>query len=110
MALSDVIKARRKALGLTLLEIANRVGVAEATVQRWESGAIKNIRYERIIKLAEVLETTPSALMGWEESETPPPIPSKDDELLSLFSKLPKELQDSVIEQIKAALKLQGLL
>lgn len=65
MNISDVLKSRRKELGLTLLDIANKVGVSEATVQRWESGNIKNLRQERIAKLANVLEVTPAYLMGW---------------------------------------------
>ena len=50
--LSSVLKKRRKELGLTLAQIASMVGVAEATVQRWESGNIKNVRHEKVAKLA----------------------------------------------------------
>lgn len=64
--LSSVLKQRRKELGLTLAQIADKMDVAEATVQRWESGNIKSIRYEKISKLAEILKVSPSALMGWE--------------------------------------------
>lgn len=68
MNLSTVLKEQRKKLGLTLAGIAEEMGVSEATVQRWESGNIKNIRQERIAKLAEVLRVTPAHLMGWESS------------------------------------------
>lgn len=68
MVLEERIKSRRKELDLTLADIAKAVGVSEATVQRWESGKIKNLRYERIPTLAAVLHTTPAYLMGWEES------------------------------------------
>lgn len=70
--LSSVLKQRRKELGLTLAQIADAMGVAEATVQRWESGNIKSIRHEKIGKLAEILMVSPSALMGWEQSESLP--------------------------------------
>lgn len=63
--LSIVLKRRRKELGLTLAQIADAMGVAEATVQRWESGNIKSIRYEKIGKLAEILEVNPASFMGW---------------------------------------------
>lgn len=66
MAISDILKSRRKALGYTLLDVAKKMNVSEATVQRWESGNIKNLRQERIAKLAEVLEISPAELMGWE--------------------------------------------
>lgn len=81
MELSEILKARRKELGLTLLEIAKRVGVSEATVQRWESGEIKTMRHGRIVKLAEVLELSPAQLMGWEDKA------SADD-----YSKIPNVL------------------
>ena len=63
--LSAILKRRRKELGLTLAQIADEMGVAEATVQRWESGNIKTIRHEKIGKLADLLKVTPAALMGW---------------------------------------------
>jgi repressor LexA len=73
--LSSVLKRRRKELGLTLAQIADAMGVAEATVQRWESGNIKSIRHEKIGKLAELLKVNPAELMGWEFPQEKP-IPS----------------------------------
>lgn len=66
--LSIILKARRKELGLTLAQIAERMGVAEATVQRWESGNIKSIRYDKMDKLAEILCVNPASFMGWDDS------------------------------------------
>lgn len=63
--LSAILKHRRRELGLTLAQIADQMGVAEATVQRWESGNIKSIRYEKIGKLAEVLQVNPASFMNW---------------------------------------------
>lgn len=65
--LSDVIKKKRKELGLTLLDIAKYVGVSEATVQRWESGNIKNVRFEKIALLCEILHASPAEIMGWDD-------------------------------------------
>lgn len=64
--LNDRIKQKRLAAGLTLLEVADYLGVKEATVQRYESGNIKNIKYERICKLAELFHCSPTWLMGFE--------------------------------------------
>lgn len=63
--LSSVLKQRRKEMGLTLAQIADKMSVTEATVQRWESGNIKSIRHEKIGKLAEILNVSPAVLMGW---------------------------------------------
>ncbi|WFR57285.1 helix-turn-helix transcriptional regulator [Anaerocolumna sp. AGMB13025] len=65
------IKERRLASGMTLLEVANQLGVKEATMQRYESGEIKNIKHESIVKLAEIFQCSPAYLMGWEEVSVP---------------------------------------
>lgn len=67
MNANDVMKMRRQELGLTQKEVAARVGVTEATVSRWESGDIKNMKRDNIATLARVLEIPPAVLMDWEE-------------------------------------------
>lgn len=69
--LNDRIKQRRTALNLTLLQVADQLGVKEATVQRYESGDIKNIKHETIAQLAEILKCSPAYLMGWEKAILP---------------------------------------
>lgn len=67
MEFRDILRTRRKALGLTLEEIAQATDVTRATVQRWESGSISNVRYDKLAKLADVLQVTPAFLMGVSE-------------------------------------------
>lgn len=67
--LNDRIKEKRLALDMTLLEVAEALGVQEATIQRYESGEIKNIKHETITKLAEIFHCSPAYLMGWEREE-----------------------------------------
>ena len=67
--LASILKCRRQELGLTLLQIAESVGVSEATVQRWEKGHIKTLRHENLVKLAEALRMKPAELMGWDSPE-----------------------------------------
>ena len=69
--LNDRIKEMRTKKGLTLAYVAEQLGIKEATMQRYESGEIKNIKHETITKLAEIFHCTPSYLMGWEESSEP---------------------------------------
>lgn len=66
----DLVYRRRKELELTMEEVARKVGVSKATVQRWESGEIANIRRDKITLLAEALKTTPAYLMGWVDNDT----------------------------------------
>lgn len=60
----SAIKNRRLELNLTLEEVASRVGVTKATVQRWESGLIENMKRDKIALLAKALNTTPVFILG----------------------------------------------
>ena len=68
--LQERMKERRLALNMTLLEVAEAIGVKEATVQRYESGEIKNVKHETIVALSKVFQCTPQYLMGWSENIT----------------------------------------
>ena len=75
------IKTRRKELGITLEEIGRYVGVSKATVQRWETGSISNMRRDRIKKLSEILQVSPQMLLSAEENNT--------EETESVFARIP---------------------
>lgn len=57
------LKRRRLELGLTMLDVAKLVGVSEATISRWESGDIANMRRDKIVKLAMALKVQPGFIM-----------------------------------------------
>ena len=61
--MNELIKKRRKELNITLEEIGDYVGVSKATVQRWETGGISNMRQDRIKKLSEILKLDPTAFI-----------------------------------------------
>lgn len=64
------LKQRRIELGLTMLEVAKLVGVSEATISRYESGNIKNMRKDRIAKYASALKVPPSTFLELEDKTT----------------------------------------
>ena len=66
MTVGEIIHKRRKACHLTLEKLGQYIGVSKQTVQRYESGLISNIPGEKMVAMAEALNTTPAALMGWE--------------------------------------------
>ena len=74
-SVGKIIFDRRTALSLTQKDVADYVGVSEATVSRWESGHIDNMRRDRIAKLAKILRISPLVIMGVDEpaSSAPPP-------------------------------------
>lgn len=53
------LRERRKALGLTLKQVAAEIGVSESCVSRYESGEIKNMRRNIIERYATVLRIDP---------------------------------------------------
>ena len=57
------IKELRLKQNMTLLELANKLGVSEGTVQRYESGNIRNLKYDTIVSLANIFGCTPAYLM-----------------------------------------------
>ena len=61
------IKDKRTELKMTLAELGKRVGVQASTVRKWETGFIKDIRSDKIKKVAQALNVTPAYLMGWED-------------------------------------------
>lgn len=64
MSIGKIIKEKRIELGLTQKEVADYIGVTEATVSRWESANISNMRRDRIAKLSTILKMSPADIMG----------------------------------------------
>ena len=59
------IKKKREELGLTLEYVAKFVGVSKSTAHKWESGFIKDMKRDKIIKLSEVLQVSPMELLEY---------------------------------------------
>lgn len=99
------IKEQRLKNNLTLLEVANRLGIKEATMQRYESGVIKNISHDTILKLSQIFGCTPNYLMGWEDEKTEIPVgDDRDAEIIRMFSDLTDEEKKSVLDYISFVL------
>jgi repressor LexA len=67
MNVGDRIRERRKAIGLSAEQVAENMGVSPATIYRYESADIMNMRIDKLEPIAKVLRTTPAYLMGWVE-------------------------------------------
>lgn len=96
MEVKNILKKRRNELHLTLEDVAGRVGVSAATISRWESGDIANMRRDRIVSLAKALQLSPAVIMGW----SGPPEGQGGGPKIPLFSRIsagipPKGIPDS---------------
>ncbi len=67
MTIGSRIKQRRKELGLSVDELAQRLGKNRATIYRYASDEIENLPTTVLEPLSEVLQTSPAFLMGWED-------------------------------------------
>ena len=87
--LKDNLKKARLDAGLTQLEVAERLGVAQAQYARWENGG-RNPKDETIEKLADIFGTSFEILKG------------RDDGLEDIVSLLKRyNLSDKQKEEIK---------
>ncbi len=75
----NILRARRKELGLTQAQVAKAVGVSEATVSRWETGDIAEVGSGKLPALARALQFSPAQLLGDN---------NEDDELASYLEQL----------------------
>lgn len=68
MTTGERIKKLRKEHNLTQEELGSYIGVQKAAIQKYEKGTVTNIKRDSLIKLAQILETTPEYLLGWEDA------------------------------------------
>lgn len=71
MTISERIKQRRIELGLSVDEVAAKIGKDRATVYRYEKTDIKKMPADILIPLAKALNTTPAYLLGYAEKTAP---------------------------------------
>lgn len=97
------ILQRRKELDLTQEELARRMGYkSKSTINKIEMG-INDIPQSKIAKFAEVLATTPSFLMGWDEEDNSPEEPqlTEGEKMwLDLYHRLSDESRKLLIETV----------
>lgn len=98
------LKDRRMELSLTMKQVADYVGVSEATVSRWESGNIANMKQSRIKLLSEILQVSPVEIIGIKEEPTEKNVGEFQAKALELLNRVPEENQPFVLSLIEAAI------
>ena len=69
MTTGERIRQLRIQHQMTQEELGAKVGVQKAAIYKYENGLIVNLKRSTLEKLAIVLETTPTYLMGLEDDE-----------------------------------------
>lgn len=68
--IGDKIKYLRSLHQLSQEELGERIGVQRAAINKYEVGTVVNIPLRTIEKLSEVLNVSPTYLVGWDEATT----------------------------------------
>ena len=103
------IRQKRQELGMSVDELAARLGKNRATVYRYESDDIENFPISIIGPLAEALQVSPAYLMGWIQTEQP--VTKNDDgleEIVKIFTALFPENRAKLLELSRLYLASQS--
>lgn len=100
------IRDCRKAKGISAEDLAERIGMNRATYYRYESGDLKNLKFEKIQKIADALDVYPVDLVVWEEEKPALSEDELDNELIRRLMLLtPEEISkvDAFVQGILAS-------
>lgn len=88
--IGKLIKQKRKEKKLTLEQVAAKVCVGKSTVSKWERGAIKNMKRDKLEALSQLLDIDPLTLiLGLDKSDNEEITPQElKHEIISLLSKV----------------------
>lgn len=67
MTIGQRIRLARIQRGLSIDDLADKLGKNRTTVYRYENGEIENLPLGILDSLADALDTTPAYLMGWSD-------------------------------------------
>lgn len=102
MTTGERIRQLRIEHQMTQEELGAKVGVQKAAIYKYENGLVVNLKRSILEKLALVLDTTPTYLMGMEDAEPAQASLTKaQTSLLSVFDKLNEEGQAKALEYVE---------
>lgn len=87
MNIGQRIRERRKALKISVDDLALSLGKDRSTIYRYENGDIENLPIGVLEPIAKALDTTPAHLMGWDKAPTPD-VKKGNSEIASLVIRL----------------------
>lgn len=100
MNVKDLIKSKRIEHGYTMKELAEKVGVSEATISRWESGFIATMKQTKIAALARALEISPADLVPGTTETTGISFSDHEESLIKKYRQLDADGKRAVDDMI----------
>ena len=102
MTTGDRIRQLRIEHQMTQEELGAKVGVQKAAIYKYENGLVVNLKRSILEKLAVVLDTTPTYLMGMEDNDTiHTSLTPIQVSLLDAFDQLNEEGQTKAVEYVE---------
>jgi len=98
--LGERISQARLKVGLSQKQIAEEMGVTQQVVAAWERKT-KSIRTDTLIRLAEVLKTSPDELLGIKKKVRQPSPKGRLNQVFEAASKLPRRQQQKIVELLE---------
>ena len=97
------MKRRRKALDLTQLQLAERIGLTESSISRYENGYIATMPTSTVNRICEVLQIKPSELLGLTEENT---FEYDLKEILSQVEDFPTYIKKDILNSFKSQIEV----
>lgn len=102
MTTGERIRQLRIEHQMTQEELGAKVGVQKAAIYKYENGLVVNLKRSILEKLALVLDTTPTYLMGMEDAEPAhASLTPAQTALLDNFNQLNEEGQTKALEYVE---------
>lgn len=112
MTKGERIAFLRKGKGMTMVELADRIGVLKQTMYKYENDITTNIPSDKIELMADALGTSPAYIMGWDDEEAPfgddierSEKAARIDQLYSLLTQEQQALVENLIQNLLSARK-----
>ena len=103
MNIGNRVKARRKELGLTQVDLARISGITQSSLSNIETGETKSLRGMTLIGLARALRTTTRWIMtGKGPHEPEPQLSAQEEHLLELFIDLSDANRQAALAMVEA--------
>lgn len=111
--IGERIKALRKKEGLTMEQLAERVGVSKVSIHKWEAGKVDNMKSSHVNNVAKAFGVSPAYLLGFEDKqaftvEVERPASSEERMLVYLYKLLSEENKARLVETINRMITEQG--
>lgn len=95
METRDIVRHLRISHGLTLDELAKKLGVTNSTISKYENGTVE-LKQSQIAKYADIFNVSPTFIMGYEGT-----LEEKKQLLYDMLKDLPEDKLDKIIKVIR---------